>query len=200
MKKGGMKTNTLIHINIETSTANVQSAVAVPHQTILNDKEKTENEVQDDTEKIVAEVEKEITTNRPEERDHVHLEDQDHHEIDMTDQEKIDMTMIDQIDMVEITIEIENAVIVIMIITNHLVTKIVAIAEPEIMTANSSSQLRRSIHISNAKRKIRMPLAKTACSGMDSNGSRKHKGNMILSNQILLYRKTRKASKKPRRE
>lgn len=102
--------------------------------------------------------------------------------------------------MVEIIIEIENAVIVIMIITNHLVTMIVATAEPEMMTANSSRQKRRSIHISNAKRKIRMPLAKTACSGMDSNGSRKHKGNMILSNQILLYRKTRKASRKPRRE
>ena len=185
MKKGGMKTNTLIHINIETSTANVLSAAAVPHQTNIHVKDKTENEVQDDTEIIVAEVEKEITINHPEERDHVHLEDQDHHEIDMTDQEKIDKTVIDQIDMVEIIIEIENAVIMIMIITNHLVTMIVATAEPEMMTANSSRQKRRSIHISNAKRKIRMPLAKTACSGMDSNGSRKHKGNMILSNQIL---------------
>jgi hypothetical protein len=95
LKKGGMKTNTLIHINIETSTVNVLSAAAVPHQTKLNDKEKIETEVQDDIEIIVAEVEKEITINHPEERDHVHLEDQDHHEIDMTDQEKIDKTVID---------------------------------------------------------------------------------------------------------
>jgi hypothetical protein len=162
MIKGGMKTKTLIHINIETLTASVRYGVANPHQTIPNDKKKLETEVQEDTE--TAEVEKKIIINHQEgERDHVHQEGQDLHVIDMTVQEKkdhkgIDMTVIDMIEMVEIIIEIENTVNVTMIIiANHLAITRVATTEIRITTASSSSLKKRSIHTSNAKRKTKMP-------------------------------------------
>jgi len=216
VKKGGMKLNTVQFkltilksiFHIGTTNANDQN-VAILHPTATNEEEVT-SEVQDAREIVEAEKEIETIIDLPEEgQDHVHQEGQDHLEIEVTDTEKIialkeiDLIAIDLIGMVEIiteTIEIEITETVIII--DHLVTMRVAetTTEPERTTASTTRQKKRFIHISNARRKTKTPLEKTECSGMDSNGSKKHKGNMISNNLILLFRKTKKASKKPRRE
>ena len=224
MKKGGMKINTLInnkvillkifklcsiHLNIETSNANDQNA-ANPKQTITNVEEEEITKVQDATETAVEAEKKTIIDHPEEEQDHVHLVGLDRQEIEVTDTKRIivqigiDVIMIGLIGMVEIiieTIEIENTENVIVIIDHPDIMRAAeTTTEPKKTIASNSSQKKRFIHISSAKRKIRMPSEKTECSGMDFNGSKKHKGNMILSNLILLFRKTKKASRKRRGE
>jgi len=109
--------------------------------------------------------------------------------------------VIDTIDVIE-SIGIDNTVTVILIIITdlHVNTRVTATTIEPRTTTETSSLKKKFTHISNAKRKIRISQVKTECSGMDFSGSRKHKGNTILSNLILFCRKTRKASRKRRRE
>jgi hypothetical protein len=78
-------------------------------------------------------------------------------------------------------------------------TETVEIIIENATTTIKRSQKKRSTHTSNARRKTRKRKT-MECSGMVSSGSRKHKGNMISNNLILFCRKTRKASKRRRRD